>query len=249
MMVCVSLSEIGCDVMMMVRCSLSEIGCDVMMMVCCSVSEIGCDGALLIERGWLKSPPKMGLSLCEAGHPPVCSMPQLTMSTPQSFLNTPPHSVGSPPRRSPLKSGAETRWLGEELDIFQVPELSLSGFGQSLGKKSCLGENGSSVDLHPHGLSLSQFLQSPAKRAPAMEGAGVAMPTLSAPSTSMASSSFIPAPPSLFGEGSQDSLVARLDMDTALQSVMMESSIDYSTKFEKLAEHLIDNTDASQPSM
>ena len=38
-------------------------------------------------------------------------------------------------------------------------------------------------------------------------------------------------------------------METALQSVMMESSIDYSSKFEKLAEHLADNTDASQPNM
>ncbi|KAL8607278.1 hypothetical protein ACOMHN_047609 [Nucella lapillus] len=41
-----SVSEIGCDVMMMVRCSLSEIGCD-MVMVCCSVSEIGCDVVLV----------------------------------------------------------------------------------------------------------------------------------------------------------------------------------------------------------
>ena len=38
-------------------------------------------------------------------------------------------------------------------------------------------------------------------------------------------------------------------METALQSVMMESSIDYSSKFEKLAEHLADNTDTSQPNM
>ena len=38
-------------------------------------------------------------------------------------------------------------------------------------------------------------------------------------------------------------------MDTALQSVMIESSIDYSSKFERLAEHLADNTDASQPNM
>ncbi|XP_076467514.1 uncharacterized protein LOC143298537 [Babylonia areolata] len=246
--------------------------------------------------GLLKSPQKRECSLMEeeeVGGQQISHPPQHSLSTPRNNLHTPTHhpTLGSPSHRSPLKAGAESQWLGQE-----VPDLSLCGFEDSPVKKSSssvgVGENSNSADLHTHSLSLSHFLQqspvkkeeglglgslggengngsslhhhahplslspflqSPVKKSEALEGGGgggVAMPTLSVPSTSsgpLASSSFIPAPPSLFGESSQDSLVARLDVDTTLQSMMMESSIDYSSKFEKLAEHLDDNTDASQP--
>ncbi|KAK7097782.1 protein cramped-like [Littorina saxatilis] len=163
----------------------------------------------------------------------------LTLNTPQHSLSTPPGS----PQRCPLKAGAETQWLSETPDLH---------FLSSPVKKQPLMDSGVEPDLAGPDLSLSRFLESPVKKTEPTIGCSVPISTLSVPTTSscvISSASFIPAPPSLFGESSQDSLAARLDVETALQSVMMESSIDYSSKFEKLAQHLADNTDASQPHM
>ncbi|XP_041357161.1 protein cramped-like isoform X2 [Gigantopelta aegis] len=51
-------------------------------------------------------------------------------------------------------------------------------------------------------------------------------------------SSFIPAPPALFSEHSQDSIVSKLDVDSTLQVMMNENSMDYVSKFENLAAHI-----------
>ncbi|KAK7486956.1 hypothetical protein BaRGS_00021772 [Batillaria attramentaria] len=103
---------------------------------------------------------------------------------------------------------------------------------------------GDEFDFQAADISLGSLLDTPIKKSDAGDSSQVG--ALIATSVSATTAAFIPAPPSLFGESSQDSLVAKLDVDTALQSVMTESSIDYSTKFERLAAHLADNTDSAQ---
>lgn len=90
-------------------------------------------------------------------------------------------------------------------------------------------------------ISLSSLLDTPTKKSDSIDVSS-SMVMITSSSAGMPAN-FIPAPPALFGENSSDSLVAKLDVDTTLHSVMTESSIDYSTKFERLAAHLADNTD------
>ena len=106
----------------------------------------------------------------------------------------------------------------EKLLDLQAPDLTLSRFLGSPVKKE-LVEGGSVPDLQGPDLSLSRFLESPLKKSEPSEGSSGTIPTLSVSCAStgpISSASFIPAPPSLFGDNSQDSLVARLDVSTLL---------------------------------
>ncbi|PVD35048.1 hypothetical protein C0Q70_06329 [Pomacea canaliculata] len=99
---------------------------------------------------------------------------------------------------------------------------------------------GEAVDI-----SLGSLLDTPLKKSG--DRGSPTVSSISSTPQSASIASFILAPPTLFGEGSQDSIVAKLDVETALQSVMTESSIDYSCKFEKLAAHLAEGADSTQP--
>ncbi|XP_045205619.2 protein cramped-like [Mercenaria mercenaria] len=79
-------------------------------------------------------------------------------------------------------------------------------------------------------LSLSSFLDTPSR-----------------PATSSSGSMFNPnMPMSLFNENSRDFQSHRIDVDTTLQSMMNESSMDYVKKFADLAEQIVQNDSSTE---
>ncbi|XP_046561787.1 protein cramped-like [Haliotis rubra] len=74
-------------------------------------------------------------------------------------------------------------------------------------------------------MSLTSFLISPAKKSDSQTSQP---PTSNAPHF----------PSSIFSENSQESIVSKLDVDTTLQVMMNENSMDYVSKFESLAAHI-----------
>ncbi|XP_046377265.2 protein cramped-like isoform X1 [Haliotis rufescens] len=78
-------------------------------------------------------------------------------------------------------------------------------------------------------MSLTSFLISPAKKSDSQT---------SQPPTSIAAH----FPSSIFSENSQESIVSKLDVDTTLQVMMNENSMDYVSKFESLAAHIAGST-------